>query len=856
MKMACRLARFHAAVSLSCLAAATATAQVATPPPPEQAPSTQTPPPPKQLRTAPPPGFEDVTDRVDTVFDLSFRGQRLGAFRAIADGSTITFEDPAAIVAALGDRIIPDQVISLLSGPLSLNEEFRCVPGQTVGCNFLPIDQSGVIVNRERFIAELFLSRSYLNDLAIVSTALGPPTSNDFALIQTANMSLAGGFNRGGLRYGGIFDTLASKGRTALVAQTVLTDRVGARMQEGYLQHLWTDRRVAVGLLPIVNTVTITNLRVLGGEFGSFFLTNRAGFDPGTPIEILLPRRAVVEVYRNGVLLLTQVYEAGIQRVDTSRLPAGSYPVQLVARDGPAILLEETRYYTRINTLPPPGKVGFNFRAGERVDDLVFDILGPGATQSFFPQRSGELIVSAGAEMRVGRSIGIGAQLFSIGSDIFGEASVQLFRGRFSGLAAVSAGTEGSYAVAAAGTLQLPNINFSIDARSIRTDDDRRLSERGRFQPFFRSEDTLTGAASFRLLDGSATLSGSYSQTDLFGDQYALGARYSRAIEIRGVGRAQLAVSGTVSNLENRFLITLTHFRQIGRGNTLAATVGAEAITGSRIDGRNSYAPVVEASLTRIDRFADIDVVGQVGASTGADSNLVYGSVQAGSNRGTIDARVQYESGGGSGGASGNYIVNAQTGFAFGGGAFQLGLRNPERSMVMVDIEPDDVVTSNGQVFTGPTVAAGGYQVVVNNRDAGFVQPRTRLVAGLPPLDDYDVALRPEGAPQFDLDRTSERVTLYPGNVVRLRFGSRRLVSMFGQALDASGAAIASGTVTAGDDFTVTDANGYFTITAPVDGEMTIRRPDGSSCRPVAVANVAGGQEKSTIARIGAVRCQ
>lgn len=860
MKNGYRRAGLLCAVSIGCLDVAIAAAQtpmpsgpLSTPPDvvtePQQQPAAVA----RRLRTAPPPGFESLSDRVDTLFDLSFRGRRVGVFRATADGSTIRFENPTAIVAALGDYVVPEAVLALLTEPLSLNEEYRCVPGQTVGCDILPSDMSGVIVNRERFSVELFLTRELLTDIAIVSNVLGPPTHSGFSLIQTANVSLAGDFDSSNLRYGGTFETLASRGRTAFIGQTILSDSIGAQVREAYLQHIWTERRAAGGLLPVVNTLTITNLRLLGGQFGSFYLSNRADFDPGTPIEVLLPRRAAVEVYRDGVLLFTQVYEAGLQLIDTSRLPAGSYPVQIIARDGAAILLDETRTFTRINTLPPPGKIGFTARIGERVDDLFIDQIGLGS-DGLFPRRTGELVATIGAERRIGRSSGIGVQAFAVDSEFFGEISAQTFRGRASGVAAVAAGSEGSHAIVATGSLFLRDISFSLNARSVRTDE--QFIDLRRFRPFFRSEDSLTASTTFRLFEGSATVSGSIRHTPFFGDQYTIGARYARSFMIPGIGRAQLAVSGSVSDIENRFLITFTHIRRVGRRETLTASVGAEAISGSRFSDRDGFAPVARAAVSRIDRFNDIDVFSQVGASTSADSDFVFGSVQAASNYGTADANIQYGGGRGFGSATGTYLLNASTGFAFGGGVLQVGLRSPERAMVIVDIEPDESLTADGVVYSGASVAEGGYRVTVDNADSGYIRQGSRVAIGLPPFEDYDIALRPDGAPQFDLDRSRDRVVLYPGNVARVTFGSTRLISMFGQAIDASGVAVADGVVTAGSDFTVTDSNGYFTVTAPTAEQLTIRRSDGSTCVQVGVGEIAAGQERATLARVGVVRCQ
>jgi hypothetical protein len=64
------------------------------------------------------------------------------------------------------------------------------------------------------------------------------------------------------VRYGGIFDTVASVGRTALVGQTVLTDTQGLREQELYAQRIWSERKVAAGLLQDLNLLTFNSYRI------------------------------------------------------------------------------------------------------------------------------------------------------------------------------------------------------------------------------------------------------------------------------------------------------------------------------------------------------------------------------------------------------------------------------------------------------------------------------------------------------------------------------------------------------------------------------------------------------------------
>src|SRR3546814_15573297 len=66
---------------------------------------------------------------------------------------------------------------------------------------------------------------------------------------------------------------------------------------------------------------------------------------------------------------------------------------------------------------------------------------------------------------------------------------------------------------------------------------------------------------------------------------------------------------------------------------------------------------------------------------------------------------------------------------------------------------------------------------------------------GLSALNEYTIGLKPEGAPQFDIETSRRSVTLYPGNVVRLRFEAKRVISLFGQVLAEDGSPLAQARV-------------------------------------------------------------
>lgn len=234
-----RISKFSASVSLAAIALVHAGRAAAAVTAPAPAPAPQ----PRgvlladaatKLNTKAPKGFEDLDSSVSTQFDVTFLGRPVGAFAATFKDGQIQFLEPAKVAAALGAGVDTVAVTAFLSKPLFANEQFRCRPGQSpnVGCGILPAGTSGVIVNVESFNVSLFLARDYLAAVASGPRILGAPESGP-SLIQGVRMSAAS-VGGGRVTYGGIFDTLASVGRNALIGQATLTSEDGLRTQQLY----------------------------------------------------------------------------------------------------------------------------------------------------------------------------------------------------------------------------------------------------------------------------------------------------------------------------------------------------------------------------------------------------------------------------------------------------------------------------------------------------------------------------------------------------------------------------------------------------------------------------------------------
>ncbi|MFP2505007.1 TcfC E-set like domain-containing protein [Buttiauxella gaviniae] len=107
-----------------------------------------------------------------------------------------------------------------------------------------------------------------------------------------------------------------------------------------------------------------TTLGVMAGSSDS--LLQRTDTPSRYPIYATANRNGTVEIYRNGVLINSQPVEAGLQPIDTTRLPTGIYPIEVrVLEDGKVISRSDETVYKPGDWANPQQKLRYNLYAGQ-----------------------------------------------------------------------------------------------------------------------------------------------------------------------------------------------------------------------------------------------------------------------------------------------------------------------------------------------------------------------------------------------------------------------------------------------------------------------------------------------------------
>jgi len=804
-----------------------------------------------------PAGFEGIDETVETVFDIYVSGRIVGTAPVRIANGKATFLNPAVVASMLPDRVDRQKVIDLLSTDLPTNEQLRCLPGRTADCGFLPPGQAGVIVNPERFSLELFLPADFYLETSEEDLYLSDPISGP-SLIQTALVSFSAG-DGGGFNFGATLDTLASIGRTSFVAQTLVRDE-GANLQRAYFQRFWQKRSAAAGFLQPASTVSFSNYRTLGAEYGSFFGARRDISDGlQTPLEVVVPRAGQVEVFRDGVLIHASRMEAGLQRINTINFPTGSYQVRVVVRDGDQIIADENRIFTKTTDLPPEGEWAYRIRAGLRVSDFDSGSFGPGISsvrdQPFLPHVTNEPLASIAATRRISSGIGLGGEILAVDDTVYAEGSAIAYLGGVKGVAAAAVGTDGAYSVLLNSNAQIGRFNINLLGRHARLKDDTIGPQDDEFRPFFRSEDTVQAGVSFDLAGGNLSLSGSYSRTPGFRDRHILSARYSRSLNVGSMGAARLAAFALKSNDDLRVGVTLTFLQRIDRKTVVTYGGGGEYRSQKNTTpNRDGIYPIAQAQISRQDRLGSVDLNNQAGISTDSERHRAFVSTTAVSNFGTLDLTGDYEdrrssASSGDFGLSGNLF----TGIVVGGGKVHWGIRQPGGdAALLVNVErPEADRDANLR-------DEGRYRILLGNQFVGAVNPGSSATLIAQSFREYRVGLQPEGSPPYTVDLSTRRVPLYPGNVAVVNYTMNRVVAVFGRLLDAEGKPIATARVSGKGDTTVTDDNGYFVYSATSDDTIEFFNGSNQICHSTFMADVLKGRpssDRQDYLKLGDISC-
>jgi hypothetical protein len=557
----------------------------------------------------------------------------------------------------------------------------------------------------------------------------------------------------------------------------------------------------------------------------------------GSPLIVFLQQRAQVDIFRDGRLLVSRIYDAGNQSLDTSSLPDGSYDVVLRITEADGTHREERRFYSKMRRIAPLGRPLVAAYVGMLTRERAGAIIGtPGAP-----------FLAASYARRLRPSLALDATVMTTDHRAIGQVGADLLTRPARLRVAALAGSNGDVGVLAqlSSTGRGPlSINFDLRAISSRRGG-ALFPDSGRDTP-----------AAFNPNNGESALSalatGSYVQ--FAGSMnYRLGAAqlgllgvYHREAGQRAFftvgpsirwpflrrGGLEVSFSGDFAVSEHaRTGFAGFSIRRLSGRSSIGASVGGRGASG---DGpRGGAVAAVDATWQREMLGGAFDA--GAGLAHDPDGTTATGHAMLRAPRGSasIDLAHRFD-----GAAGTQYGVALRTGFATGGGRVELRDGDGETSAVFVRLDH--------------APADARFDVMVDDTPRAVVGGGRMAAIALPAYRRYDIRLRARDGGMLHYDGAPRTVSLYPGNVATLGWSATRVAALFGRALWPGGKPVANADVSAPGGIARTDAQGYFLITAAADGVLAIAAPDGRGCH----VRLGGIVPVEGYAAIGDVTCR
>ncbi|HSG89843.1 MAG TPA: TcfC E-set like domain-containing protein [Pseudomonadales bacterium] len=752
----------------------------------------------------PPPGFEAFFERQQTVVDVYYAGRFLSTAQASYDIGAIRFDDPAALVAQIPDLIEPARVVAALSGDLDTHAAALCGRSPDKGCGRLAPEVAAVIFDASRFHATLFVAPEQLATRGPDIRRFLPPSDSDFSYLQNLSATLSGGTGDSEDAYNLTSLTSVSHGEIYTQIESSYGSEDDLTIDQAFTRREFEGRALQGGLYRSRGRssgfVRERDLVGVRAESSLDTRTDRA-FSGGTPVEVFLPTRSRVEILQDGRLLNSGSYDAGNRVLDTSNLPDGAYDIDLRIIESGGTVRSERRFFVKTTRLPPEDQPLWTLEAGR-----IFDRGVEGA----LPKDTGDWLARVNTTRRIAEGLGIDGGLAAGLGDALLEAGV--FKvGRFGEIQASGfASAEGALGLAMLARLQVGALRGNADYR--------RLSG--------SEEDGLAGAdleqiganVSMPLYGGVLGLSTRFEERADGTSRKAQSLSWDRYIARSRRGGLRLAVD---LNRQDEDWVGLLSLQVDFRDGGINASVQPSARVDRFDDGDSELSAQTDARLAwdgalRDGGRARVGIDGTHGDRERRIGTEGLYEGRAGTLRGNVDRNLRN-------GGETSWTGSLNTSLLGDGARLSLGGRDNARAATLVEIDGD--------------VPDASFEVLVDGYSRGIAPAGSVTPIHLRPWETYDIRLRPIGAALIAWENREEHVTLYPGNVVRLRWEIAEIVVLLGRIRDADGAPVAGAQIDGAYGFAMTEASGLF--------QAEVERPPAGT--PIELTVTARGAEPCTV---------
>lgn len=745
------------------------------------------------LETSVPDGFADLTEPQQLVVDLYYGGRSIGSASVSVEPHQLRFKRPSTVLQMIPQTLDPQRVHELLERPLPHNAARLCHSARQQNCGFLEPEEFGIIYDQDRFRVDLFFSPDLLPQQPAIEDPFLPESNSRVSFLQNLSGTWSGVESDGDTSasnaslYG---ESILSFAESGLHSQWSATDKGDSRIYQLHWTRDYRGRAYSAGLIQSTSgSSLVSSPHLYGFEYRSSnnSRTDRR-YSQGAPLEVNMPVRGRVEIYKDGRLIHSELLDAGNRLIDTSGLPGGAYEVEIRTFDESGRTLSQYRhFFAKDSLLPAPNEWRWSLQAGQPAQLETGELL---------PQRLDSYFLQAGVARRLFDDTGVFTNLAASESEQLLEIGGRWISRYLEVSPSIIRTDDGRNGHRFYALLKAPH--FSLSASETRLEDSRSAQIRdfsllssGYLQRSVGLNAPLLGGR-LRLRYSERDSGQRFESPDFILDTEATAAEKLATLEYRRnffrnrhwLGELTLAHS----DASGAQLTTATiEFRFRGENWTNSARLRGDRGRDANQDGRAGF----DALWRDGERWAH-RVEQQLSAEMSSDEYYLGSRSRIAGRRGQLNAAFDFRDD--RGGQNFNYLGGFSTTLMANGEDFAWGGEEVLDSAVLVDI-------------------AGSpereFEILVDGVRRGYARGDARSAIGLPAFRSYDIQLRPLDDGFYDFREQRETITLYPGNVAAAHYKVETVILVLGRILQA-GRPVANAKISIGNYTAVTDGNGLF----------------------------------------------
>ena len=751
--------------------------------------------------TAPPSGFEALAAEQRSLVDVYFGGRYITSQMATFRPGFIELSNPAEVVQRIGDITIPEQVINRLTGALNSNASEVCLPGtrpsSSDNCGVLVPPVAGVIFDEGRFRVDVFINRRFMATRAAEVRKYLPPSDAGFALMQNFSGAISGtSSSESDDSYTITGSTMAAWKENSLQLDWDYSNTNHFSVDQLYGQRDFEGREYSVGLL---NTSGFgfnftSDQPMVGARINSSTATRKdQAFTSSAQLEVFLPTRGRVEIFRDGRLLDSAFFEAGAQQLDTSTLPSGAYDIEIrVVDEGGSLISTETRFFAKQSQLPPVDEWLFFAESGRLVTRQ---------SDSALPDSTDQWLSRAGVNRRLFDTLAATGSAAMDNSDALVELGLYHFGSAYEISQSAMLTDDGSAGIALNGRLRLGDLALSGNYRRLSRPDNFTLDDVDNPTMLGNGFRQHSASLSYPLFDGNLSYRYSLNQNDNNDNEAGVATRTHSVNYRRQLFRTRdydgdITLSFSKSG-DTRIALVSFVLRYRDDSWDLQFTPQAQVTKTDDSRDRTERARLSASWDDNELLAADLQLDG--GIETGTGDERIDGSLRYANRYGRANFSAAHTQG--SQDSTTSWAGSMSSSFLTDGEVFAVGGEDSADSAIVINLDGRE-----GDVF----------DVKINDQRRGYAVAGTPSIVSLPPFEQYRVTLSPAGTTLYSFDEREKQVTLYPGNVVTLDYQAIPLQLLFGRLLF-NGEPVKSASLVGGSYPGSTDAMGMFQLESKAD---------------------------------------